>query len=166
MGAFVDGFFLALQQGTDQFQISALEDGLTWDILDTAKVSETPDLVRALVAVHRNIWLLGETQTTVWADTGDVDFAFTPIPGVAMQQGIAGEFAWTVIADTLLWMGQSEAGARVAYQAQGYTPQRISTPTVGAGQARYPRVRRSAGATGTRARLRGLVHPGRRHLGL
>lgn len=130
MGAFVDGYFLALQSQADRFQISALEDGLVWDPLDVAQVSQTTGIVRALVALHREVWLLGSSTTTVWADIGDPDFPFAPIPGAFIQQGIGSRFGWTVVDNALFWHGQNEDGARVAYRAQGYQPQRISTHAV------------------------------------
>jgi hypothetical protein len=127
MGAFVDGYFLALQAASDRFQISALENGLLWDPLDVALVSHTTGIVRALVPVHREVWLLGTATTTVWADIGDPDFPFAPIPGAFIEQGIGARFGWTQVDNSLVWMGQNDDGARMAYRAQGYTPQRIST---------------------------------------
>jgi hypothetical protein len=140
MGAFVDGYFLALKAQSDLFQISALEDGLTWDALDVAQVSQTTGIVRALVPVHREVWLLGTSMTTVWADTGDPDFPFAPIPGAFIQQGIGSLFGWTVVDNALFWHGQNEDGGRVAYRAQGYTPQRISTHAVEQAWAMLPRM--------------------------
>jgi hypothetical protein len=140
MGAFVDGYFLALQAQTDRFQISALENGLSWDPLDVAIVSQTTGIVRALVPVHREVWLLGTSMTTVWADIGDADFPFAPIPGAFIQQGIGSLFGWAVVDNTLYWHGQNEAGGRVAWAAQGYTPQRISTHAVEFAWAQYPRM--------------------------
>ena len=130
MGAFVDGYFLALKKDSDQFQISALENGLDWDPLDVALVSQTTGTVRALVALHREVWLLGSSTTTVWADIGDPDFPFAPIPGAFLQQGIGSRFGWTVLDNTLYWHGENEDGARVAYRARGYQPERISTHAV------------------------------------
>jgi hypothetical protein len=130
MGAFVDGYFLALQTNTDRFQISALEDGLVWDPLDVALVSQTTGSIRALVPVHREVWLLGTAMTTVWADIGDPDFPFAPIPGAFIEQGIGSRFGWTQVHNSLFWLGNNEDGGRVAYRAQGYQPQRISTHAV------------------------------------
>jgi len=130
MGAFVDGYFLALQTNTDRFQISALENGLLWDALDVALVSQTTGIIRALVPVHREVWLLGTAMTTVWADIGDPDFPFAPIPGAYIEQGIGSRFGWTQLDNALFWLGNNEDGGRVAYRAQGYTPQRISTHAV------------------------------------
>ena len=87
MGAFIDGYFLALKGNSVQFHISALFDGLDWDPLDVAQVSQTTGQVRAMVAVHRDLWLLGTSMTTVWADIGDPDFPFAPIPGAFLAAG-------------------------------------------------------------------------------
>jgi hypothetical protein len=130
MGAFVDGYFLALKSDSDQFQISALEDGLVWDPLDVAQVSQTSGSVRALVTVHRDVWLLGPSTTTVWADIGDPDFPFAPIPGAYLQHGIGSRFGWAVSDNALYWHGQNEDGARMAWMARGFQPQRISTHAV------------------------------------
>jgi len=130
MGAFVDGYFLALQANTDRFQLSALENGLLWDPLDVALVSQTTGIIRALVPVHREVWLLGTAMTTVWADIGDPDFPFAPIPGAYIEQGLGSRFGWTQVDNALFWHGNNEDGGRVAYRAQGYTPQRISTHAV------------------------------------
>ena len=69
-------------------------------------------------------------MTTVWADIGDPDFPFAPIPGAFIEQGIGSRFGWTVVDNELYWHGQNEDGGRVAYRAQGYQPQRISTHAV------------------------------------
>jgi hypothetical protein len=125
--------------------MSALEAGLTWDALDVAQVSHTTGIVRALVPVHREVWLLGTSTTTVWADIGDPDFPFAPIPGAVIEQGIAGLFAWTVVDNALVWIGQNEDGGRVAYRAQGYQPQRISTHAVEFAWAQLPTVEDAIG---------------------
>lgn len=138
MGAFVDGYFLALRTNSDQIHYSALENGLAWDPLDVMLVSQTTANVRAIVPVHRELWLLGTANTTVWADVGDADNPWMPIPGAFLQQGIGSRFGWAVVDDTLFWHGQSDAGGRVAYGARGYTPQRISTHAVEQAWSLYP----------------------------
>lgn len=140
MGAFLDGYFLALKAQSDQFQISALENGLEWDPLDVALVSHTTGIVRALVPLHRELWLLGTSTTTVWADIGDPDFPFAPIPGAFLEQGIGAIFGWTPCANELYWLGQNVDGARVAFRASGYAPQRISTHAVEQAWAELPTV--------------------------
>ena len=74
--------------------------------------------MRALVPVHREVWLLGTATTTVWADIGDPDFPFAPIPGAFLEQGIGSLFGWTIVDNTLLWHGQNEDGGRVGRAAR------------------------------------------------
>ena len=71
-----------------------------------------------MVPVHRELWLLGTSTTTVWADIGDPDFPFAPIPGAFLEQGIGAIFGWTIVDNALVWLGQNEDGARVVLSRQ------------------------------------------------
>ena len=55
MGEFMDGYFFVLVTETRRFQISALEDGTTWDPLDVAERSEASDDISG---IKRNPYLL------------------------------------------------------------------------------------------------------------
>ncbi|HEX7936768.1 MAG TPA: hypothetical protein VF573_27355 [Paraburkholderia sp.] len=129
MGAFIDGYFLALKGRTNQFQWSALEDGLTWDGLDVAQLSQTSDFIQSITNVHGQLSILGTQTSVVWADTGGSS-AFEPIPGSLGMQGSAGAWSAAVLDNTLCWVGSNEQGHAVVYRMNGYTPQRISTHAV------------------------------------
>jgi Phage stabilisation protein len=128
MGAFVDGYFLALW--ADHFQISALEDGLTWNAADTARPSISSDHLRALIVNHREVWLFGEQSTEVWYNAGTGTFPFAPIPGVFIDMGITPRAAVTRFDNAIAWVGENHAGDRMVFRAEQYTPQRISTHAV------------------------------------
>ena len=120
MGAFVDGYFLALQAQTDRFQISALENGLVWDALDVAQVSQTTGIVRAMVAVHREVWLLGTLDDD---RVGRHRRPRLPLRAdsrrASSQQGIGSLFGWAVVDNALYWHGQNEDGGRVGVRGAG-----------------------------------------------
>lgn len=126
MGAFCDGYFLSLKDNSNTWQFSALEDGTSWSALDVNQTSTTTDNIRALVVAHRDVWLFGSQTTQVWADTGVANTPFSPIPGSQLQMGICGSFAWTVLDNAPLWVGENEQGNRMVFRANGYSPQRIS----------------------------------------
>jgi hypothetical protein len=65
MGAFSDGYFLALKRGSNQFNISDLYDGTAWDPLDVFQVSTVADQVVGMFESHREIWLLGSQTSSV-----------------------------------------------------------------------------------------------------
>jgi hypothetical protein len=129
MGAFIDGYFVVLNGETGAFQISALEDGLTWDGLDIAQVSHSPDLTRSLVVDNRQIWLPGRKLAGVWFNSGNADFPFEPTQN-QIAQGIAAPFTLKRLDNSILWLGRNEHGDGVLYRAQQFLPLRVSTHAV------------------------------------
>lgn len=125
-GAYVDGYFVALKGQSNQFQISALEDGLTWDGLDVAQASLSSDQKVALVISHRELWLHGTQYTEVWYNSGDASFPFQPVQGVFIEHGIAAPYSAVRLDNTQYWVGQDEAGRGIVWRANGYTPERVS----------------------------------------
>lgn len=126
---FCDGYFLALKGGTNQFQWSSLEDGLTWNGLDVAQLSQSSDNLQSLNVVHGQVVLLGTKTSVVWTDTGGSS-AFEPIPGSLGMQGSAAPWSAAVLDNTLFWVGGNDIGNGVVFRLDGYTPKRISTHAV------------------------------------
>jgi len=131
MMGFVDGYFLALKTGTNIFQWSALEDGLTWDGLDVAQLNQSSDVIQTLIPVHGQVWLLGTKTSVVWSDTGGTTI-FAPIPGSLIQQGTIAAFSAWDGDNALFWLGGSDQGQAVVFRGTGVgaVPQRISTYAV------------------------------------
>lgn len=127
MGEFMDGYFLVLIYQSRAFQISALEDGTSWDGLDIAERSEGSDNVLAMKRSHREIWLLGTQTGEVWFDNGDPGFPFAPVQGVFVEQGVAAMFALQRIGNTVMWVSMDADGNGIVNIADGYSPKRIST---------------------------------------
>lgn len=125
---FLDSFFIALIQNSNQFYVSALLDALTWP--DNALVSVFPGRVVSMIVDHRQILFLGEQASVAYASSGDADFPFAVIPGSAMEQGAVARDATVQIDNTVAWVGGDENGQGIAWRAQGFTPQRISTHAV------------------------------------
>jgi hypothetical protein len=139
MSLFSDGYFIALRKSSNEFQLSALYNGLSWDPLDVFQVSTVADQLVAIVENHRDLWLFGSQTTSVWSNTGG-DVVYEPIPGVKIDQGCAAGFSAVRVDNTILWLGQGEAGARMVWRANGYTPQRVSTHAVEFALGKAPRV--------------------------
>lgn len=136
--AYIDTYFIVGMPNTQQFFISNQMDGTAWDALDFFAAEGSPDFLKALTENHRELWLFGARTTEVWASTTDADFPFQRMSFV--EQGIA---AWASIAkmdNSLFWLGANENGAGVVYRANGYTPQRISTPAIEWEISNYSRI--------------------------
>ena len=125
MGAFLDTYFVSLARGTRRFQFSKLADGTDWNSLDVNEVSQSSDDLQSLLVTNRDIWLFGSKTTAVWADVGDINNPFQPIPGAFIQHGIRAPFSVRAVNGVPFWLGASEQGDGVVYRAQGYVPQRV-----------------------------------------
>lgn len=131
MMGFVDGFFLALKESTNQFSWSALEDGSVWDPLDVFQLSQSSDAIQTLIPVHGQVWLLGSQTSVVISDTGGAT-VFAPITGSLMQQGTCAAYSAWAGDNALYWLGGNEYGQAVVYRGTGVgaQPDRVSTYAV------------------------------------
>jgi hypothetical protein len=130
MGEFMDGYFFALVTETRKFQISALEDGTSWDALDVAERSEASDDINALVRNHRVIAILGRKTSEFWYDSGDPLFPFAPTSGEFMESGSVAPFSVRRLENTLFWLGQNDDGQGCVWALDGLSPKIISTPAI------------------------------------
>jgi len=130
MGCFFDGYFCALLDQSNKFYISSPEDGLLWDALDFAQVSESSNQLLAMTADHRELWLQGTKTTEIWYNSGAGNFPFQPISGAFIESGIWAPFSVAKLDNTIMWVAGDERGNGVVMRANGYTPSRISTLAV------------------------------------
>ncbi len=140
MGAFVDGYFIVLEDDSITFYLSDLEDGTTWNGLDVGQVSESSNKIQSMISSHRELWLFGSKTTEVWADSGNASFPFQPISGTFIEQGIIAPYSVCNIDNSILWMGGDTQGSGVIYRADGYTPKRVSTNAVEFALQGYPQI--------------------------
>ena len=140
MGAYIDGYYIALNPDGTQFHISMLYDGATWDALDYASPNAEPDAAIAILEDHRQLWIFGQQSIEVWGDAGNPLFAFQRNPGGFLEQGCAAPWSPVRLNDSVFWLGSDERGGRVFWQAQGYQPVRVSNHAVEAAWAKYPYV--------------------------
>ncbi len=129
MGAFLDGYFIVLVSDSNQFQLSDLEDGLTWSGIDVAQRTSGSDLLQTIVVDHRQLWLIGSRSTEVWYNSGAASFPFQPIPGAFLERGA---IRWTAcrLDNTIVFVGQDSHGSAMAFRATEFVPHRISTHAV------------------------------------
>lgn len=124
---YTDAFFLALQDNSNVFYISALEDGTTWDLSNAAALSVFPDNVAAMIADHREVWFLGAKATQVYYDSGAANTPYVPINGAFLEEGCIAPFSVAKLDNSVFWLGGDvDRGQGIVWRANGYTPQRIS----------------------------------------
>jgi hypothetical protein len=140
MGAFVDQYFVALKGNSIQFNISALANGLVWEGLDVAQVSQSSDNKLAMLANHSEVWLFGSRTTEVWYNSGNASFPFQPIQNTLIEHGIVAPFSAVCLDNTIFWLGQDITGDRMVWKAQGYLPTRVSNHAIEYFLNKAPRV--------------------------
>lgn len=126
MGAYIDGYFIALKAESNQFNLSNLEDGTLWDALDVAEISQWPGQILSLVTSRNELWPFSSTRVNPWYDSG-ATFPFQPILGSMMDVGIAAPWSAVNLDNTLYWVGATAWGGPQVFRANGYQPDRIST---------------------------------------
>lgn len=127
--SFVDGYFVITKNNSGQFYISALYDGTSWNALDFASAESSPDDLSIATNFVGQLGLFGHDTLEIWRNTGDSTFPFARISGSTPIGTIAPN---TVISlDTsVYWVGNTSEGSGIVYQAQGFTPKRISTDAI------------------------------------
>jgi hypothetical protein len=130
-GAFLDGYFIASAPNTKQFNISAINDGTTWHPIDFAVKEAYPDNIQAILADHEELWLFGSDTTEVWQNTGAASFPLARIAGAFIPHGCCAPNSPARLGESVVWLSNDAArGGVVAYLAQGFQPQRVSTSAI------------------------------------
>lgn len=127
---YIDGFFVAPENGTKQFYKSALNDGTSWNALDFASKTSTSDPLSRVKQAVGQLWLLGTEAGEVWSDTGASSFPFQRISGAKLTIGCQAPATAIEMDNSIFWVGQSKEGDSIVYRAFGFTPMRISTTPI------------------------------------
>jgi hypothetical protein len=138
---FCDGYFVVTLAGTNKFQVSALEDGTTWNPLSVQQVSVFPENISGICQAFRQLWIFGEDgHSQVYYNSGAN--AYTPfdvIAGAYMEEGIDAPDSLCVLDNAPFWIGGNANGAGIAWRANGYAPIRVSNHAIETAWAKYPK---------------------------
>lgn len=124
-----DGYFIVIFQDSNKFQISDILDGQTWPGIQVNAVSVFAENIISIIVSHRELWVMGRYHIQPYYNSGS-DEVYDVIAGAMIDTGIIGTFGRNLIDNTIFWISQDQRGARQAWRANGYTPQRISTHAV------------------------------------
>jgi len=128
---FLDGYFVFTQKNTDRFWITSLYDGTAIDSNDFATAEGNPDILQAVIAHNRQLFLLGKKTFEVWYNSGDTDNTFQRYQGNMTQTGCVAPHTVQRFDNGIAWLTENERGdALIAVLSDGYNPQIISPPEV------------------------------------
>jgi len=125
MVTYMDGYFILVRDGTQQFFISELYS-VSFVGTDFASAEGSPDNLVGVRADHRQLWLFGEKSIEVWYNSGNADFPFERIQGSFQQRGCIEKRTIDTMDNSIYWVGDDS----IVYRGNGYTPSRISTEAV------------------------------------
>ncbi len=123
---YIDGYFVWLVADSDQFIISGLNDGLTYDPLDVATVEGNPDNNIGVINDHRELQFFGSQTVEIWYNSGDADFPFERQGNAFIERGIRDRNSLVKIDNSVHFVGDD----LVVYRLSGYEPVRISTHAI------------------------------------
>lgn len=144
--AFVDTFFIFNKPRTGIFYTS-LAQSVTFDALYFATKIGYADKLVSLIVVHREIWLIGESTTEIWVNSGAADFPFQIMTGSFIQHGCAARYSVASMGDACFWLSRDLQGQCVVVKGQGYQAQRISTHAIETALSRYATIEDAIGFT-------------------
>lgn len=135
--AFQDGFGIVNQSNSNSWFQSNLNDLSTWSSLNFATSQAKPDVVVALADIHREVWVLKQTNFEVWINAGTSGFVFQRIDGVFPELGCVAPFSVAKAGESLFWLSQNDQGQGVVVMCEGYQPKRVSTHPIEFAIAQY-----------------------------
>lgn len=118
-----DGYFIVTERDSGNIYISGLLDGTTWNAADFANVEENPDDNVGLVSAGGHLWIMGDSTTQIYYNSGNAAFPFEPIIGAFHETGCVAKETITQLDGTVLWFSDD----RFVYASNGNNITRIST---------------------------------------
>jgi hypothetical protein len=125
----VDNYFVYNRPSSQQWGASGLLSPISGNTSYSSK-DGSPDNLVALIADHREVYLMGEASSEVWTDIGAVPFPFQRIPGTNTQHGIAAKFSLARLGNSFAYVSRNSRGQAQIMQMNGYIPTRISNHAV------------------------------------
>ena len=126
---YIDGFFI-FNNSTTIFN-SALQDGTSFNALDTAQAEYDPDTVIAVFADHSDLLVFGQNTIEPYYNAAlATGFPFLPRKGSAREVGLLARDSVKKLDNMVYFLGSSKRGERVVFRLNGYVPERVSTHAI------------------------------------
>jgi hypothetical protein len=140
--AFIEGWLIFNQPGTRTFYTNApVAYTLTFAGAFYALKDAFTDNLNTLFEQNRELWLIGDTRSEVWFNSGGANFAFSRLPGVGPRIGCAAKHSIAQVGQEYCWLGRiGEQGENVIVMTNQYSWSRVSTHAIDHAIASYPLV--------------------------
>jgi hypothetical protein len=121
--AYMDGYFVWTVANSDQFIISGLRDGLSYDPWTWRRSKARRTILMGVVNDHRELLFFGGStgatpSTEIWVDTGNADFPFERQGNAFIERGCIDKDSIAKLDNAPMFVGDD----RIVYRMDGYTP--------------------------------------------
>lgn len=123
-------YFICCFKNSGEYQISALDDGTTWDALDFASAESDPDNLIRVIADHGELVLCGASTIEFWSNSGGLDFPYTNLVGTALEYGLAAPLSMVKYNDSLAGLMKNKMGQVQVMMLQGHNLTKLSSPDI------------------------------------
>jgi hypothetical protein len=152
---YLDTYFVLNRPGTNQLYwslsevsyanltgtITSPQTYAAFDPLDVAAKTGSPDNIATVVAVHGDLWLLGENVgTEIFTNTGAADSTFERQPGAFIEHGCAARYSAARQDVSVFWLSKDREGQGIIVRGAGYDLERISTHAIEAAIQAYSKI--------------------------
>lgn len=120
---FMDGYFIFDRFGTNEYFISALYDGLSYNGLDFASAEAQPGFVVGTAQNLQLLFIFCTGHIEMWYDAGAAAFPFQRYAGGVINYGTVSPYSIIKQDGAIFFLGADH----VFYRLQANTPIRIST---------------------------------------
>lgn len=124
--AYFDTYFVFDKIGTNEFFVSAPNNGLVYDGLMFASAEAESDLITGVATNLELLFVFGQKHIEMWYDAGTPDFPFQRYAGGVISRGCVSPYSIIRQDDALFFLCTDGR----FYRLQGSTPIPISTPPI------------------------------------
>lgn len=128
--AYLDGYFIVNNAGSDGFNLSGNENPLTWDALDVGSAESDPDDVLAIATTRRDLYVHGEKTTEVYYNSGNADFPFDLYANGVLGLGIHAPHSVATDGNRIYMLAVTDKSSPFPVFLQGFQAQKISDPDI------------------------------------
>lgn len=125
---FIDSFFMVTTD-TKKFIVSAANDGLNWNALDSGTAESDPDIIVGLTNYKNEAYIAGSETIEAFDNIGGTDFPFQR-NGLFLDKGLFARFSIVNTSDTFMFVGGSANEDPAIWSFQGNSLVRVSNTGV------------------------------------
>jgi hypothetical protein len=126
---YLDGWFIVINGGTDEFHISANEDPTNW-ASDFGVAESSGDNAVACVATTSDLYIIGTKTTEVYYNSGNPDFPFQIYANGTLEVGTPAAASVARNGTNLFMVAQTAESSPTIVRINGFQVQRIADQDV------------------------------------